>query len=95
MHHYPLRRPGYPLRLGGLTMHSFSPKYLDRLTFSAEEAAALSALAEARGRQQLYIHQQPEVLESLRQAAVIESSESSNRFAAAAGSICSPLPECA
>lgn len=61
-------------------MHSFSPKYLDRLTFSTEEAAALSALAAARGRQQLYIHQQPEVLESLRQAAVIESSESSNRL---------------
>jgi Fic family protein len=61
-------------------MHSFSPDYLARLSFSTEEAAALSALAEARGRQQLYIHQQPEVLESLRQAAVIESSESSNRL---------------
>lgn len=61
-------------------MRSFEAQYWRRLTFSPEEAAALSALAEARGRQQLYIHQQPEVLESLRQAAVIESSESSNRL---------------
>ena len=61
-------------------MHSFDPAYLDRLTFSTEEVAALAALAEARGRQDLYIHQRPEVLESLRQAAVIESSESSNRL---------------
>ena len=61
-------------------MHSFTPAHLERLTFSTEEVAALAALAEARGRQQLYIHQQPEVLESLRQAAVIESSESSNRL---------------
>ncbi len=61
-------------------MHSFSPTFLDRLTFSTEEAAALTALAEARGRQDLFIYQRPEVLESLRQAAVIESSESSNRL---------------
>lgn len=61
-------------------MHSLAPETLSRLTFSTEEAAALSALAEARGRQALYIHQQPAVLESLRQAAVIESSESSNRL---------------
>lgn len=61
-------------------MHSFTAAYLERLTFSTEEVAALAALAEARGRQQRYIHQQPEVLESLRQAAVIESSESSNRL---------------
>lgn len=61
-------------------MHSFDPAYLDRLSFSTEQVAALAALAEARGRQELYIHQRPEVLESLRQAAVIESSESSNRL---------------
>lgn len=66
--------------MAGLPMHSFAAPYLSRLTFSTEEVAALAALAEARGRQQLYIHQQPEVLESLRQAAVIESSESSNRL---------------
>lgn len=61
-------------------MQSFTPAYLDRLAFSAEEAAALASLAEARGRQELYVRQQPEVLEALRQAAIIESSESSNRL---------------
>ena len=61
-------------------MHSLTPAFLDRLTFSTDEVAALAALAEARGRQDLYVEQQPEVLESLRQAAIIESSESSNRL---------------
>lgn len=61
-------------------MHSLTPAFLDGLTFSTDEVAALAALAEARGRQDLYVEQQPEVLESLRQAAIIESSESSNRL---------------
>ncbi len=61
-------------------MHSLAPDFLARLSFSTEDVAALAALAEARGRQDLYLDQQPEVLESLRQAAVIESSESSNRL---------------
>lgn len=37
-------------------------------------------LSEARGKQELFMHQQPERLESLRQVAVVESSESSNRL---------------
>ncbi len=61
-------------------MHSFAPSFLDRLSFSTDEVAALTALGEARGRQELFIHQQPERLESLRQAAIIESAESSNRI---------------
>lgn len=61
-------------------MRSLTPAFLNGLSFSTDEVAALSALAEARGRQDLFIHQRPEVLESLRQAAVIESSESSNRL---------------
>lgn len=68
------------LPTAGAALHSLTPAFLHRLTFSTEEAASLTALAEARGRQDLYIHQRPEVLESLRQAAVIESSESSNRL---------------
>jgi Fic family protein len=74
-------------------LHSLAPAYLSRLAFSTEDVAALAALAESRGRQELYLRQQPapapgggrgvgenDVLESLRQAAVIESSESSNRI---------------
>ena len=40
----------------------------------------IARLGEARGRQELFAHQTPEQLESLRQAAIIESSESSNRI---------------
>ncbi len=61
-------------------MHSFSPEFLARLSFTTDQVAALSALGEARGRQELFVHQQPERLESLRQVAVIESTESSNRI---------------
>ncbi|MEZ4321142.1 MAG: Fic family protein [Myxococcota bacterium] len=61
-------------------MHSFHPDFLARLSFTTDQVAALSALGEARGRQELFVHQQPERLESLRQAAVIESTESSNRI---------------
>ena len=40
----------------------------------------MAALGEARGRQELYAGRKPEVLATLRQAALIESSESSNRI---------------
>ncbi|HXI32313.1 MAG TPA: Fic family protein [Vicinamibacterales bacterium] len=42
--------------------------------------AATRQLGEARGRQQLFLVQVPEQLESLRQSSIIESSESSNRI---------------
>jgi Fic family protein len=59
---------------------SFEPPYLDRLRFSGEQAATLRALGQFRGRQELFRRQAPEVLAALREAAVIESSESSNRI---------------
>lgn len=61
-------------------MKSLDLHYLARLSFSSAEAAALTTLGEARGRQVLYAHQRPEALESLKQVAIIESSESSNRI---------------
>lgn len=61
-------------------MHSLNPAFMGRLRFSTRQTSWLAALSEARGRQDLYIRQRPEVLESLRQVAVIESSESSNRL---------------
>ena len=61
-------------------MHSFAPRFLGRLVHPTEDLASIGAIAEARGRQQLYMDRKPEVLESLRQVAVIESSESSNRL---------------
>jgi len=61
-------------------MHSFNPDYLQRLRFSAEHVATLRMLGEFHGKQSLYFRQAPETLKKLRQAAVIESAESSNRL---------------
>jgi len=61
-------------------MHSLKPSYLDRLSFSADQASTLTSIAENRGRQDLLTRQTPQVLMTLRQAAVVESSESSNRL---------------
>lgn len=61
-------------------MHSLSPDYLARLRFDAQQGATLRALGEYRGKQQLFVAQSPEVLRDLRQVAVVESTESSNRL---------------
>ena len=61
-------------------MHSLLPDYLARLRFDARQLATLRALGEYRGKQQLYVAQSPEVLSDLRQVAVVESTESSNRL---------------
>lgn len=61
-------------------MMSFRPGYIDALRFTEPHVAALKAVAEFRGKQELFRRQTPEVLASLRDVAVIESSESSNRI---------------
>ncbi|MBI5210131.1 MAG: Fic family protein [Elusimicrobia bacterium] len=61
-------------------MKSLDIPYLRRLSFSAEQAASLKRIGECKGRQDLFVRQTPEVLETLKQVAVIESSESSNRL---------------
>ena len=61
-------------------MRSLSPQFLDRLRLTTEDAATLTALGEYRGKQELFRKQTPELLASLKQAAIIESSESSNRL---------------
>jgi Fic family protein len=61
-------------------MHSLAPDFLARLRFDANQVATLRALGEYRGKQELFYRQAPEVLKGLRQVAVIESSESSNRL---------------
>ena len=60
-------------------MFSFKPEILDPLTSHAINRA-LCTIHEARGKQELYEKQKPEVLESLQQVAIIESTESSNRL---------------
>lgn len=61
-------------------MHSLSPDYLANLRFDGQQLATLRALGEYRGKQRLYVAQSPEVLIDLRQVAVVESTESSNRL---------------
>ena len=61
-------------------MHSLVPEYIRGLSFSTEQLATIKRLGEARGRQDLFVLQSPEQLDVLRQAAIVESSESSNRI---------------
>ena len=61
-------------------MNSLVPGYLKALTFTTEQVASIQRLGEARGRQDLFIAQSPEQLDVLREAAIIESSESSSRI---------------
>jgi Fic family protein len=61
-------------------MHSLLPDYLAKLRFDTQQLAMLRALGEYRGKQQLYVSQSPEVLSDLRQVAIVESTESSNRL---------------
>lgn len=59
---------------------SLAPQLLDSLQFSAQQLSTLRQLGEYRGKQALFDRQRPEVLESLRTVAIVESSESSNRL---------------
>jgi Fic family protein len=61
-------------------MHSLTPEYLAALRYDGAQLATLRALGEHRGKQQLFAAQSPETLKGLRQVAVIESTESSNRL---------------
>jgi len=61
-------------------MSSLHHDVLERLSLTLSQASTLRALGEHQGRQDLHVRQTPEVLTTLRQAAVIESSESSNRL---------------
>ncbi|MFQ5760675.1 MAG: Fic family protein [Acidiferrobacterales bacterium] len=61
-------------------MHSLEEAFLAGLTFNATELATLRRLGEYRGKQALYFQQSPEVLETLRRVATIESTESSPRI---------------
>lgn len=61
-------------------MHSLKPEYLESLRFTSEQAAAMRAVGEYHGKQALFFHQAPETLKSLRESAVVESTESSSRI---------------
>jgi len=60
--------------------HSLQPGHLGRLTFSTADASSLQRIGEYKGKQDLFKRQTPEILKSLQQVAIVESSESSNRL---------------
>src|SRR4030042_400657 len=61
-------------------MRSFEHDYLLETPISHSLLMSARALGEFRGRQMLYAEQSPEVLETLRRAAMVQSAESSNRI---------------
>jgi len=59
---------------------SLDPKKLAELSIPVGTAWLLGSCMEARGKQDLWLRQKPEVLEVLREQAIIQSVESSNRI---------------
>lgn len=61
-------------------MKSLDRDFLERQSIPIEFAGTLRLLGEYRGKQELFQKQLPQVLNTLRQAAIIQSTESSNRI---------------
>jgi len=61
-------------------MKSFEHDYLLDTSVSHQLLSSVRLLGEFRGRQALYAEQSPEVLDTLKRAAIIQSTESSNRI---------------
>ena len=61
-------------------MNSLSYKYLEEISFDSADAVNLRAIGEYKGKQDLFTHQSPEALETLKNLAMVESTESSNRL---------------
>lgn len=61
-------------------MRSLQTQYLRRLAFSSGELSTLKKIGEYKGKQELFQHQTPEILESLKKVAIIESAKCSNRI---------------
>lgn len=61
-------------------MNSFLPQVLEGLWLTHDVVALVRAIGEGKGKQDLFKERAPEILENLRQVAIIESTESSNRL---------------
>lgn len=61
-------------------MKSLTLEFLNNLHLTPEQASVLTKIGEYKGQQKLFTQQAPEALETLKQAAIIESSECSNRL---------------
>lgn len=61
-------------------MNSFSPGFLESQPISPALLGAVRQIGEYRGKEALYANRAPQVLETLREAAMVASTESSNRI---------------
>lgn len=61
-------------------MSSFEREFLEKQPIPHSLLRTIRLLGEYRGKEALFIQQTPQVLESLRQVAIIQSTESSNRI---------------
>jgi Fic family protein len=59
---------------------SFAPKYIEELRLHPSIGWALAHIGEARGLQEVWRKTKPEVIAKLRESALVQSSESSNRI---------------
>jgi hypothetical protein len=59
---------------------SFEDDFITRQSITQGLIQTIRVLGEYKGKQDLFKTQAPQVLESLRQAAIIQSTESSNRI---------------
>src|SRR5277367_6471482 len=60
--------------------YSFATGFIERQGLSQALLQTIRLLGEFKGKQELFREQSPQVLETLRQASMIESTESSNRL---------------
>ncbi len=63
-----------------ITLSTFNSGYLSQFHISPQVLSATTQLGEYRGKQELFQRQIPQVLDTLRQSAIIQSTESSNRI---------------
>lgn len=61
-------------------MLSLDPDRLRRFAVPASTAWLLAECMEAKGKEALWTRQKPEILKALREQAVVQSAESSNRI---------------
>lgn len=61
-------------------MYSLDQNFLEEQSIPLEMGGTLRTLGEHRGKQELFSRQMPQVLETLKQVAMIQSTESSNRI---------------
>lgn len=61
-------------------MKSFEPGFIERQPITQNLLRTIRLIGEYKGKQELFKEQSPQVLETLQQAAIIQSTESSNRI---------------